>query len=89
MSWLRTVGTKWAGRLPPIFLSAALIGCAINGRLTARQAGEPYNIARALHRGEGFANPFGDRVRPKTAAAVSISRSSYLAGAAAAAELGR
>jgi len=65
MSWdVRVVGSKWAGRLTAIVLGAALIGCAIHGRLTARQFGEPYNIARALHRGEGFANPFGDRVGP-------------------------
>jgi hypothetical protein len=55
---------KWAFWLTAVLLSAALVACAIHGRLSAGQYGENFNIARALSRGEGFANPFGDRVGP-------------------------
>src|SRR5579872_3969283 len=61
-----TAGTcgQWATWLPVVLLGAALIAATIYGRPKAGQWGEPYQIARALSRGEGFANPFGDQVGP-------------------------
>ncbi len=45
-------------------LSAALIGCAFAGQLTANLHSEYFNIARALAAGKGFANAMGDDAGP-------------------------
>jgi hypothetical protein len=55
---------KLAGWLTGILLTGALVACLLYGRPTAGQYGEPYGIARAIHRGDGFADPFGDRTGP-------------------------
>jgi len=55
---------RWIAYLTAVLLSGAVVTCAIHGRLTAGQYGEYFNIARAMNRGEGFSNPFGDRVGP-------------------------
>ena len=50
--------------LAATLLGAALVGCAIHGKLSCGHGGEYFNIARALSRGRGFADPFADHVGP-------------------------
>jgi hypothetical protein len=60
-------GTGRAHRFPllaAILLAVALVACAVHGRLTCAQGGEYFNIARAMSRGRGFADPFADHVGP-------------------------
>jgi hypothetical protein len=68
MKWIpRAVGSNRGALIVCLtagLLSAALIACTIYGRPTKGKHGEPYSIARALSQGQGFANPFGDRVGP-------------------------
>src|SRR5688572_21921431 len=46
-------------------LFAIVIGAgAYHGSLTANLHGEYFNIARAIHKGRGFADPFGVKTGP-------------------------
>jgi len=53
------VRRRWLPCATAALLSAILIGLAVYGKLTSRQGGEYFNIARALYNGHGYSNPFG------------------------------
>src|SRR4051794_25319905 len=49
---------RWAALVMAIVLTAGILAGAWYGRLTAHLHGEYFHIAKALHAGKGFADPF-------------------------------
>src|SRR4051794_8288994 len=55
---------RWVPLFVALVLAAGILAAAWYGKLTANLHGEYFNIAKALHAGKGFADPFGAPTGP-------------------------